>query len=119
MFDDPKKDLKWLEEQLQKEMSQDGEFSEDWLEEEETDWLDDARELLSEDVPRSRKAYDFDAEEEDGATVYAPPKKKAKTKAEKKVKAKKEKGVGGLVFLLLLELVGIAGVVVWWLLWLL
>ena len=118
MVDDPKKDLKWLEEQLQEE-SQDGEFSEDWLEEEKTDWLDDARELLSEDAPRSRKAYDFDAEDEDEATVYAPPKKKAKTKAEKKVKAKKEKGVGGLVFLLLLELVGIAGVVVWWLLWLL
>ena len=122
MRDDAKKNLKRVEEELLAEVSLEEEFG-DWIKEEE-DWLEDARELLTDNASRSRRAFDFDAEEEDDSTVYAPSKKQAKTKAQKKVKAKKakvrkEKGVGGLVFLALLELVGIAAVLVWWVLWLL
>lgn len=96
----------------------------DWLkeEDEEEDWLADARELIA-DNPGKSRIFDFDAEEDEDedTTVYAPQKKK-KTKAAKKpkkTKPKKEKGVGGLVFLACLELIGIGAVVVWWLLWLL
>ena len=120
MRDDAKKNLKRVEEELLAEVSLEEEFG-DWIKEEE-DWLEDARELLTDNASRSRRAFDFDAEEEDDSTVYAPSKKqvRAKTRAQKKAKkAKKEKGVGGLVFLVLLELVGIGAVLVWWLLWLL
>ena len=122
MRDDPKKNLKRVEEELLSEMSQEEEFG-DWLdeEEEETDWLEDTRELLADSAPR-KQAFDYDAEEEDDSTVYAPSKKqvRAKTRAQKKAKkAKKEKGVGGLVFLACLETLGIVAVLLWWVIWLL
>ena len=125
MRDDVRKNLKRMEEQLLVEASLEEEFG-DWLkeDEEEEDWLADARELLGDTPPRKPQMFDYEEEEdEEETTVYAPsPKKKIKTKAakkQKKAKAKKEKGVGGLVFLACLELIGIGAVIVWWLLWLL
>ena len=125
MFDDPKKDLKWLQEQLLAEELREEEDREDTREQSDEDWfgdqelwldeeLEEARELLEE----PRRPFDYDAQDEDDApAVYADPPKKGKAKKEKK--PKKEKGIGGLVFLACLEVIGIAAVLVWWALWLL
>lgn len=110
MFDDPKKDLKWLEQQLlAQEQSQEEpeEEEEDWLEQE----LQDARTLLK---PRSRPEDVFrfleeDAEEED---IPVLPSRGRRHK-------RKEKGLGGLVFLACVELLAIAALLIWWALWLL
>lgn len=123
MFDDPKKDLKWLEQQLKAEENPQQEASaEDWFEEEE-DWLDaqlrEAHALLG-DAPVRRSSsediFRFLEEEEESkrADYSAPPRKSPQEK-----KVRKEKGVGGLVFLACLETLGIIAVLIWWALWLL
>lgn len=118
MFDDPRKDLKRLEKQLQKEEQSD---SEEWLDEE--DWLDDeleeARALMDRDYSRGyqHEAVVYDYEDEEEQTVYADTPSRSKAKKEKK--PKKEKGIGGLVFLACLETLGIIAVLLWWALWLL
>ncbi len=115
MFDDPQKELRRLERQLLAE------------EEPEDDWeddLDEAHRLLGdaepeEDLPeefplrnyangygrgvRNRDRGDVDLEEY-SSQVYEPPGKK---------------GIGGLLLLLLLEIIGILAVVVYWILFLL
>lgn len=126
MFDDPRKNLKQLEEQLLSETEAPGsETGDDPLGDE--SWLDDelreAHALMNNDYTRapSREPvifnYDVDTEEEDDLAVYsdapaAPRRKKGK-------KSKKEKGIGGLVFLACLETLGIIAVLLWWVLWLL
>ena len=112
MFDDPKKDLKWLESQLLAEEETPGEDSEE-------DWLAEARVLMDNDYSGSARQesvlYDDEEEAEaENLAVYAdaPPAPKAK-------KPKKEKGIGGLVFLACIETLGIIAVLLWWVLWLL
>lgn len=125
MFDDPKKDLKWLEQQLlAQEDPQNQDQEEDLLSEE--DWLEvelrEARALLDNGAPRQRRREDaFAFLEEDiqneGAAVYADDPRQ--TPAPRGKKKKKEKGVGGLVFLACMETLGIIAVMLWWVIWLL
>lgn len=122
MFDDPKKELKRLEAQLlAEEEHQDGSAgADDWFEDEE-DWLDaelcEARILMGESPVRSGRPEDVfrfleeDAEEEAPAAPIP-----AVDRAGRK---RKEKGVGGLVFLACLETLGIIAVLLWWVVWLL
>ena len=110
MFDDPKKDLKWLEEQLlAQEQSQEEPEEEVWLELE----LQEVRAMLKpqrrsqpEDVFRF---LEEDAEEEEVSVV---PSRGRRHK-------RKEKGLGGLVFLACAEMLAIAALLIWWALWLL
>ena len=110
MFDDPKKDLKWLEQQLlAQEQSQEESEEEDWLELE----LQEAYTLLKpqhrnqpEDVFRF---LEEDAEEEE---VLVVPSRGRRHK-------RKEKGLDGLVFLACAEMLAIAALLIWWALWLL
>lgn len=115
MFDDPKKDLKWLEQQLlAQEQSQEESEEEDWLELE----LQEAYTLLKpqhrnqpEDVFRF---LEEDTEEEDTEEGEVPivPSRGRRYK-------RKEKGLGGLVFLACAEMLAIAALLIWWALWLL
>lgn len=125
MFDDPKKDLKWLEQQLlaedaPREDPPDEEFlgEEDWLDAE----LRQAHALLGDTPAATRSRGDvFAFLEEDTAreesAVYADIPSPAKPQKSKK--KKKEKGIGGLVFLACLETLGIIAVLLWWVIWLL
>ena len=108
MFDDPRKELRRLEQQL--------------LAEEEDDWLDDelaeAHRLMGDDpdeeeyddAPRSPRARSRNTDlpdvdlEEYSDEIHDEPKKK---------------GLGGLLFLICLELLGIAAVAAYWWLFLL
>ena len=115
MFDDPKKDLKWLEQQLlAQEQSQEESEEEDWLELE----LQEVRAMLKpqrrsqpEDVFRF---LEEDTEEEDTEEGEVPivPSRGRRYK-------RKEKGLGGLVFLACAEMLAIAALLIWWALWLL
>lgn len=126
MFDDPKKDLKWLEEQLlaveapQEEeldldalLADEDLFEEDPLEAE----LREARALLGDGPAPQRRQTDVFAFLEEDTNEAIAPAGYADPSTEKK--PKKEKGVGGLVFLACLETLGILAVLAWWLLWLL
>ena len=123
MFDDPKKDLAWLEAQLlAEEAPQEEAPEEEWFETEE-DWLDaelrEAHALMGDAPARSRTKEDiFAFLEEDAAREEAPAYADGPRQAEPK-KKKKEKGVGGLVFLACLETLGIIAVLLWWVIWLL
>ena len=120
MFDDPKKDLKWLEQQLlAQEQSQEESEEEDWLELE----LQEAYTLLKpqhrnqpEDVFRflEEDTEEEDTEEEDTEEEEVPtvPSRGRRYK-------RKEKGLGGLVFLACAEMLAIAALLIWWALWLL
>ena len=126
MFDDPKKDLKWLEQQLRAvEAPQEEDIDlENWLDDElfaEEDPLDaelrEARALLGDaPVQKSRPTDVFAFLEEDTAEEPVPAVTPAPRKEAKK---KKEKGVGGLVFLACLETLGIVAVLLRWVIWLL
>ena len=109
MFDDPKKDLKWLEQQLlAQEQSQEEPEEEDWLELE----LQEVRTLL-EPQRRSQPEDVFGFLEEDvEEEVPIVPSYGRRHK-------RKEKGLGGLVFLACAELLAIAALLIWWSLWLL
>lgn len=122
MFDDPKLRLYELDEALKA-----AEYDEE-MEDTEPDWLQEAKDLLNESAtevlpirnkannygrepepqapPRGRKMPDLvyadeDLPEPDALFVEKPPRK----------------GAGGLVFLALLELIGIALVILWWMRW--
>ena len=120
MFDDPKKNLRKMEEALWEAEYEDASEDEnsDWTE----DWLEQTKELLDEDdvlirnhangygtrnyaVDFDRTVFDDEEEMDDRKAVYddGPP----------------PKGIGGLVFLAALELLGIVGIALWWLKWLL
>ena len=94
MFDDPKKDLKRLDEALRAAQAEDPD---------DADWLEDARELVEREFETEGETVYYDDEEDDETYSVPVPKKK--------------KRLGGLVFLLILELLGIAAVGCWWLLW--
>ena len=124
MFDDPKKNLRRMEEALweaEYESSQPGESDDDpdWTED---DWLEEAKELLDhEDIPIrnhangygarnyavdfERTVYDDEDEMDDRKAVYD--------------EGPRPKGIGGLVILAALELLGIVAIALWWLQWLL
>lgn len=114
MFDDPKKDLKWLEQQLLAVEQSQEESDEDWFEEEldplETE-LREARILLGDIPARQRGTED----------VFAFPEEDTRQEpvSGKKRKNRKEKGVRGLVILACLETAGILAVLLWWVTWLL
>ena len=110
MFDDPKKDLKWLEEQhLAQEQSQEEPEEEDWLELE----LQEAYTLLK---PQHRSqpedVFRFLEEDTEEEEVPIVPSRGRRYK-------RKEKGLGGLVFLACAEMLAIAALLIWWALWLL
>ena len=119
MFDDPKKDLKWLEQQLLAAEQDQEEPEEDWPEEEQ-DWLEtelqEARVLLG-DVPARRsepedvfRFLEEDVREAETRSAYASAPKR---------KSRKEKGTRGLVILACLETAAILAVLLWWVKWLL
>lgn len=119
MFDDPRKDLKWLEQQLLAAEQDQEESDEDWLEEEQ-DWLDlelqEARALLGDTPPRRSKPEDvFQFLEEDDEDDGIP----SRPVSRKKRNIRKEKGIRGLVVLACLETAGILAVLLWWVVWLL
>lgn len=95
MFDDPKNDLKRLEEELRAAQEE---------ETESTDWLAEARNLMDREFETEGDAVFLEDEEEDDSLSVPVPEKK--------------KRVGGLVFLMVLELLGIAAVAYWWTQWL-
>ena len=110
MFDDPKKDLKWLEQQLlAQEQSQEEPEEEDWLEPE----LQEIRTLLK---PQRRNqpedVFRFLEEDTEEEEVPIVPSRGRRYK-------RKEKGLGGLVFLACAEMLAIAALLIWWALWLL
>lgn len=127
MFDDPKKELSRLdaelraesyEEQLEKLQSQEIPELEDLLEEEDSDWFTDTVHL--DQAPRSdvrdyRRAVYADESAKENAAVFVEKKKKSKQKG--KQKDKQKGGVGCLPFVILLELIGIAGMLWWWYRW--
>ena len=132
MFDDPKKDLKWLEQQLLAvEAPQEEDIDlEEWLDDEilsEEDPLEaelqEARALLG-DVParqrRQSNVFAFleeDIEDEVAPTIPVAPAPRPHSNS--KEKQEKARGVGGLVFLACLETLGIIAVLLWWVIWLL
>ncbi len=134
MFDDPKKALRKMEEALWE--AEAGEWEEPDAPEEplpedtfsysdDSDWLREARELIGEEqeerpareepLPRRRRndAVDFhrtvyaDEEMDENSAVFVEKRKK-----------KGKKSSGCLPIVILLELIGIAGVVWWWVRWL-
>lgn len=128
MFDDPKKELRRLEQELlaaeyeDEPEEQEAEFGSEFVFEEE-DWLREAKALIGEEeeIPIrnhangygtrpgnyaadfDRTVYDDEEPDEDKAVFVDEP---------------KSKGIGGLVLLALLEVLGIVAIVWWWVQWL-
>lgn len=131
MFDDPKRELQWLEEELlaaeeeelgQQEQEEDEDDFAEWDDGGDADWLEEVEELLTQQTPATRKraggrggkpenpavdfgrtVYDDEEMDEDAAVFDDTP---------------KPKGIGGLVVLAILEVIGILGIALWWLRWL-
>ena len=120
MFDDPGQNLKWLEEELlAAEEAETPEEEEEYAEDADTpdpdaDWLEEVDALLAPEKPARRRknpavdyartVYEDEEELDEDAAVFdddPPP-----------------KGIGGLLFLAILEVLGILAVVGWWLKWL-
>ena len=104
VFDDPKQELEALQAQL--------EAQEDWFQKE----LDAAKRMIG-DAPRAAKPTSA-AAGVPGARTAPQPKVRREAPAPKKEQPKK-KGIRGLVILAILELLGIAGIAAYWLLFLL
>lgn len=128
MFDDPKKELRRLEQELlaaeyeEEPESQEEAYASGFAFEED-DWLQEAKALIGEEEdipirnhangygtrPRNyavdfdRTVYDDEEMDEDKAVFADEP---------------KSKGIGGLVLLALLEVLGIVAIVLWWVRWL-
>ena len=96
MFDDPRKKLEWLNQEL---LEAEDEYD-DWEEDGEEDELGPGYNYA---VDFGRTIFD-DEEEPDGGMVYVDAPKKKKNR--------------DLRFLLFLELIGILAVIGWWLRWL-
>ena len=125
MLDDPKKELQRIQEELLAaeeeewdDLSDIQDLLDDYEEEDSIDAL--LAEFAEEETPvrnfansygkrQSRPVFDYqetDDELDDDAVLY-------REDARKKGK-KKEKGVGGLVFLAILETIGILAIAAWW-----
>lgn len=133
MFDDPKKALRRLDEELRAEEAPlEPEEPEDFSLDDvlgcadgDDDLLRDVEALLNEDdTPISRAPLKRRGPRNDAVdfhrTVYAGEEmdESSAVFVEKKKKKKSGKGCGCLPVILLLELAGIAGLVWWWLRWL-
>lgn len=122
MFDDPNKQLKWMEaELLAAEMPEEPEY-EDVSGEEDDDLMQRVDALINETPPqRYNPATDF------SRMVYADEEpvenRSKKTRAGKAAAAaaeipQKNTKIKGLVFLALLETAGILAIIGWWIQWL-
>ena len=96
MFDDPRRKLEWLNQEL---LDEEEEY-EDWEEEEEEDELG----------PGYNYAVDF------GRTIFDDEEAPQEIASDRK--PRKRKGTRGLRYRLLLEVFGILAVMGWWLKWL-
>ena len=107
MFDDPKKDLEYLQEQLLRE--------EEWFQRE----LESAKVMIG-DAPRknTKKPQPQRTNPAPKAPVrnYANGYGEKTPAADKRETAKPRKGIGGLVALAVVETLGIVGVVAYWML---
>lgn len=139
MFDDPRKNLHWMEQELLAEEDPEqpdeiydtfsGEFQEPYGQYDDDALMDLVDELIEEEAPEppvrnfangygrrrnpavdfSRTVYADEEFDESAAVLVGEPPKK---------KAKKKKGIKGLVFLAFLEILGILAIIGWWLQWL-
>ena len=112
MFDNPKKELEALEKQLLAD--------EAWFEKE----LDSAKRMIGQAPQKSRQAAAPRAPQTAKSPVKtAPATEPAPSKKEKKSKKEqaqpKKKGIRGLLILLAVETLGILGLIVYWVLFLL
>ena len=131
MFDDPRKELRRLEEQLLAEEDPGPDVPEDalWLDDE----LEEARRLLGDEMPDDEEEEDEDPEpmvyrnfaNGYGRRQSVPVRNRDRFDRDLEEYSDqvhdepREKGVRGLVILACLELLGIAAVIVYWLLFLL
>ena len=131
MFDDPRKELRRLEEQLLAEEDPEPQPPEEdfWLDDE----LEEARRLLGDETPDDEEEEDEDPEpmvyrnfaNGYGRRQSAPVRNRDRFDRDLEEYSDqvhdepREKGVRGLVILACLELLGIAAVIVYWLLFLL
>ena len=139
MFDDPRKNLHWMEQELLAEEEPEqpdeiydtfgGEFQEPYGQYDDDALMDLVDELIEEEAPEppvrnfangygrrrnpavdySRTVYADHQFDDSAAVLVGEPPKK---------KAKKKKGIKGLVFLAFLEILGILAIIGWWLQWL-
>ncbi len=129
IFDDPKKQLDWMARELlaqeqEEVLPEEPEGNRISQAEEEDDLMQRIDALIGDDsaVPKANPAVDLPRM----VCVEEPVKKGKKTRAAKAVQAQiqtqpegKEKGIKGLVFLAILETLGILAIIGWWLRWLL
>ena len=121
MFDDPKRRLYELDRALREaELEENMDIQEE--EEEEADWLQEAKDLLNESaterLPIRNLANNYGRKSESvdfARTAYADEEMRESDALY--VEKPRRKGAGGLVFLAFLELVGIGFVIMWWLKW--
>ena len=130
MFDDPRKELRRLEEQLLAEEDPGPDVPEDtlWLDDE----LEEARRLLGDETPDDEEEEDEDPEpmvyrnfaNGYGRRQSAPVRNRDRFDRDLEEYSDqvhdepREKGVRGLVILACLELLGILGILGWWMVWL-
>ncbi len=131
MFDDPKKALRQMEEALWETEEKDFEaLAEEEIPQgtfsysDDADWLEEVKEWIGEDTgsqvrdnPRQQVSRRRNDAVDFHRTVYADE-KMDEASAVFVEKKKKRKGSGCLPFVIALELIGIAGVVWWWIRWL-
>lgn len=131
MFDDPKKELRRLDEELRAEAYEDQLEAlqnqeipdlDDLFEYEDSDWLteDDTDPRKAQGVPNNaadfnRTVYSDETMDENSAVFVEKKPKKKPNEADRE--QKKKEGVGCLPFVILLELIGIAGMLWWWYRW--
>ncbi len=107
MFDNPKQELKWLEDEL---LAAEAEMDAQWPEDEEPE-----EEEVYEEPPRRKKRKNPAADY--GRTMFEDEGELDESAALLDDR-RKAKGIGGLVFLAILETLGIVAVAIWWLKWL-
>ncbi len=134
----PREDFRWLEEELLAVEAKEEVVEEPVPETDDEDaWLRETKALLGESVPNpavdwGRTLYDDEAFDEgfdaDAALEALTPRQKRAMKKQEKARIKQEKKekklekkrsrIGDLVFLAILELLGILAVIGWWIQWL-
>lgn len=128
MFDDPKKELRRMEQELlAAEYEKDSEEMEPefgaGFEFEEEDWLREAKALIGEEeeIPIRNHANGYGTRPRNHAVDFERTVYDDEEMDEKKAvftDEPKPKGIGGLVLLALLEVLGIVAIVWWWIQWL-
>lgn len=123
MFDDPKKELRRMEEELFAAEYEEEPESGSESEYEDEDWLQQARELLGEEEepPIRNHANGYGASPRNMAPDFGRMAYADEELDESRAvfdEAPKKKGAGGLVVLALLEVLGILAILWWWKQWL-